>query len=249
MSDIDSESEWESSYIISDGPIQLALDPSQKFREGNKPEKNQRKPLNPQRVWEPEGPINVNLNPKQIYNVPNHNQDYFHSHSSGPAIQNYDHHYRGMPKNPERKTTSTRSFQVSTIGKNGEKVFEEQTVNENGEQVLHKTSYKRKINQQRLDELEEEEDLISMNKKISTRFLLTKCHPTMTIGSVEKHIRKHFDIGDIYIRRNPDRHDNYSSFILIISSEEELDIKKFEHHNWPGLIRCFFSPRDRHSGH
>ena len=165
LSDIDSESEWESSYIISDGPIQLALDPSQKFREGNKPEKNQRKPLNPQRIWEPERPINVNLNPQQTYNVPNHSQDYYYGHSSVPAIQNSDH-YRGMPKNhPERKTTSTRSFQVSTIGKNGEEVFEEQIINEDGEQVLHKTSYKMKINQQRLDELENEEDLISMNKK------------------------------------------------------------------------------------
>ena len=246
LSDVDSDSEWESDGVsLSDGPIQLAEDPSAKYRTEEKEEK-QRKP-NPQRVWEPERHINISVNPQQTNNVPYQSQGYG-GHSFAPVSTNTGHHCRNMANNAgEKKVTKKRSYHVSTIGEDGEEIFEEQIVNEDGVQVLHNTSFKKKIKQQRLEELKDEEDLMSMKRKIATRFLLSKCHPRMTIGSVEKHLREHFDIDDVYVRRNPDRHDWYSSFIFILNSDEELDIREFERHKWPGEIRCFFAPRDRHA--
>ena len=71
----------------------------------------------------------------------------------------------------------------------------------------------------------------------------------MTIGSVEKYFRNNFQVGQVYIRRNPDKHDNYSRFIIIINSDEELNIREFEWHKWPGKIRCYFAPKDRYARH
>ena len=45
------------------------------------------------------------------------------------------------------------------------------------------------------------------------------------------------------------RHDWYSSFIFILNSDEELDIRELERLNWPGEIQCFFAPRDRQARH
>ena len=69
LSDIDSESEWES---ICDGPLELATDPSLKFREDtNNDKKSENKDkLNPQRIWEPEHQINVSVNPHIANNLP-----------------------------------------------------------------------------------------------------------------------------------------------------------------------------------
>ena len=115
------------------------------------------------------------------------------------------------------------------------------------DQINNKKEDINKINQKRLKELEGEEDLVSMSRKIATRFLLTKAHPRMTIGSVEKHLRQHFQVGEVYIRQNSINHTFYSSFIMIINSDEELNLEEFVQHKWPGEIRCYFAPRDRHA--
>ena len=115
------------------------------------------------------------------------------------------------------------------------------------DQIYNKKENINKMNQKCLKELEGEEDLVSMKRKIATRFLLTKAHPRMTIGSVEKHLRQHFQVGEVYIRQNPINHTYYSSFIMIINSDEELNLEEFEQHKWPGEIRCYFAPRDRHT--
>ena len=82
-----------------------------------------------------------------------------------------------------------RNYQVSTIGEAGEINYSEQVINEDGVDVHTSTSYKRKINMKRLKELEKEEELLSMKRKISTRFLLTKAHHRMTVANVEKHLQ------------------------------------------------------------
>ena len=86
-----------------------------------------------------------------------------------------------------------------------------------------------------------------MKRKIATRFFLTKCLPKMSEAAVEAHILKHFPhVDDVYVRKNSMKYPEYSSFIFIINSEEELDIEEFEQFDWPGEIRCFFAPRERH---
>jgi len=42
-----------------------------------------------------------------------------------------------------------------------------------------------------------------------------------------------------------DKHSDYANFIFIVKSTEELDIDTIEDFNWPGKIRCYFSPNDK----
>ena len=111
-------------------------------------------------------------------------------------------------------------------------------------QALHTPLNKRKM--KILEELKDEEDLRSMTRKVATRFLLSKCHPDMTEGSVKRHVFKNFPIvSEVYVRKLTMRHDDYSSFVFIVNTDEELDVEIFTKHKWPGLIKCFFSPREQ----
>ena len=178
LSDVDSESEWESDVAsLCDGPIELAPDPSMKFKEDKKEKRDQ---VNPQRNWEPENNINVFVNPQQTSNLPNHCQGFSGQYASSRNSES-GHHQRVMVDNHKDKNVTKRSYHVSTVGEFGEESFEQQVVNEDGVQVLNNMSYKRKINLKRLEELKNEEELLPMKRKIATRFLLTLCHPTMTI--------------------------------------------------------------------
>ena len=71
----------------------------------------------------------------------------------------------------------------------------------------------------------------------------------MTEETVECYILENFDVDEVYVRKNPMKYDNYSSFIFIINSEEELDIREFEEHSWPGLLKCFFAPKGKNRGY
>ena len=98
-----------------------------------------------------------------------------------------------------------------------------------------------------LDELKDEEDLRSMSRKVATRFLLSKCHPDMTDGSVKRHLFENFPIvSEVYVRKLAMKHDYYSSFIFIVNTDKEVDVEIFKKHKWPGLIRCLFSPREQY---
>ena len=88
-----------------------------------------------------------------------------------------------------------------------------------------------------------------MKRKISTRFLLTKAKPSMSEEAVERYILKNFDVDFVYVRKNQMKFDNYSSFIFIINSDEELNIRDFENHDWPGLLKCFFAPNSKNKGY
>ena len=84
-----------------------------------------------------------------------------------------------------------------------------------------------------------------MKRKIATRFLLTRAKPNMTIEAVELYILENFDVDEVYVRKNPMKYKNHSSFIFITNSDEELDVDDFEDHRWPGEIQCFFAPNER----
>ena len=86
-----------------------------------------------------------------------------------------------------------------------------------------------------------------MSKKISTRFFLTRCDPEMQEENVKKYVRDNFhNASEVYVRKLTMNHGDYSSFIFIINTNVELNIDDFEQHKWPGVIRCFFAPRDKH---
>ena len=122
-----------------------------------------KKQLNPQRIWEPEHQINVSVNPHIANNLPNQCQG-FGDHTMSLASTSV-HQNRCLVENQWGKKVKKRSCHISAIGENGEESVEQQIVNEDGEQILNSISFKKKINRKRLEELENEEDLISMRKK------------------------------------------------------------------------------------
>ena len=102
----------------------------------------------------------------------------------------------------------------------------------------------------RLEKLKEKkklEDLESMKRKIATRFLLTKAKPIMLEEAVECYILNEIEVCSVWT--NPMKYDNYSSFIFIVNSDEELDTCDFEDHEWPGLLKCFFAPNRKNREH
>ena len=71
----------------------------------------------------------------------------------------------------------------------------------------------------------------------------------MSEEAVECYILKKFEVDEVYVRKNPMKYDNYSSFIFIVNSDEELDTCDFEDHEWPGLLKCFFAPNRKNREH
>ena len=48
---------------------------------------------------------------------------------------------------------------------------------------------------------------------------------------------------EVYVRKNPmKKHTRYATFVVIITSENELDLETIENFKWPGEVRCFFAP-------
>ena len=96
------------------------------------------------------------------------------------------------------------------------------------------------------DERKEIGDLKSMPRKISTRFFLTMCDPDMEEENVKKYISDNFPgTGEIYARKLQMSHEDYSSFIFFTNTSKEVNVADFKQHKWPGVIKCFFAPRDR----
>ena len=108
-------------------------------------------------------------------------------------------------------------------------------------------AYKKKTKRlQKLQERTNKRGLESAKKIFSTRFVLTKVDPDLTVEDIEYYILNNFDeIADVYVRKNPMSHDKYATFIFIIHSENEIDIERVEDHHWPGCVRCFFSQNER----
>ena len=82
---------------------------------------------------------------------------------------------------------------------------------------------------------------------VKTRFVLTNVDPETENEDIEYHILSNFDdVDEVYIRKNDQKRDtNYVSFVIIINSEYELNIRAFEQHRWGGHMRCFFAPHPK----
>ena len=232
-----------------DGPLQMAPDPNK-----NSFEKNvvQETSFQPQRFWEPEQSVNHSNQNSVANSWPIHNQGFvLGANSYAMPYERFPVPSRGNESHPHapqnKKCVEKTSYHFSSVGEEGEEVIEESTVCEDGFKIFHSSAYKKKM--KRLEKLKQKnvEDLESMKRKIATRFLLTKAKPSMSEEAVERYILLHFDVDEVYVRKNQMKFDNYSSFIFIINSDNELDIDEFEGHQWPGLLKCFFAPNKKNS--
>ena len=82
--------------------------------------------------------------------------------------------------------------------------------------------------------------------KIKTRFVLTKVQSDTTEEEIELELLDWFgDFEEVYVRKNPlKKHNEYATFIVIVTSEKKLNIKMIENFEWPGEVRCFFAPNN-----
>ena len=229
------------------GPLRMAPDPTEKFYEQRG---DSRPPVNPRRQWGPDsGQIppsqNMVINNyppqqlgKSLYSIkspplrPNRYENKATT-SQDPHTSTQNHPHRDSYQTPNTCETSSVISDSSDNENDSESGFE------------YSSAYKKKL--RRLQKLEEQntEELASMERKIATRFLLTRAKPSMTKESVEHYILLNFDINEVYVRKCK----NHSNFIFITNSDEELDTEEFEHHEWPGEIRCFFAPNERNRGY
>ena len=221
------------------GPLRIAPDPTEKFYEqrgDNKPS------VNPRRQWDSDsGQISPNQN-LVINNYPpqQHGKSLYGIKSPPVRPNRYDNEAT-TSKNSHNNSYET----VNTSETSADKLDSSDIENESESEFEFPSAYKKKL--RRLQKLEDQniEDLASIKKEITTRFLITRAKPSMTKESVERYILLNFNIDAVYVRKCK----NLSNFIFIINSEEELDKDEFEHHEWPGEIRCFFAPNERNRGY
>ena len=229
------------------GPLRMAPDPTQKIFVSNEQEPS----LRPQRQWEPEQGTNCQNQNSVVNNWPIQHQGKNMEFNRSPLpynrsplpYRNNEENQVSTPQNP--KCVEKTSYHISSTGEDGEEIMEESSIRENGFQVYHSSAYKKKM--KRLEKLKQKntEELESMKRKVATRFLLTKAKPSMSEEAVECYILENFDVDEVYVRKNAMKHPNYSSFIFIVNSDEELDTDEFEEHEWPGLLKCFFAPNEQ----
>ena len=72
------------------------------------------------------------------------------------------------------------------------------------------------------------------------------CDPNMQEINVKKYIKDKFpNVSYVFVWKLIMNHADYSSFIFFTNTSEEVNMEEFQQHKWPGVIKCFFAPRDR----
>ena len=229
------------------GPLRMASDRTEKFYEQRG---DSRPPVNPQHQWGSDsGQISPNQNLVINNYPPKHHGKSLHSVKSPPLRPNRYSNEATTSQNSHNfnePTTSHNSHNSDeTLDTSSDKIVSSDNENESESGFEFPSAYKKKL--RRLQKLEDQntEDLVSIKKQITSRFLLTRANPNMTKESVERYILLNFDIDSVYVRKCK----NHSNFIFIINSDEELDTEEFEHHEWPREILCFFAPNERNRGY
>ena len=262
-STIISESDWEESRdkhqrrkntmegknkVKCDGPLLLSANPFKNFVEtdDNVAQKKGDPLPAPRRIWEEEKiPNNQNYHISNSF--PNHSKPVF---PSQPAVHSVPFSSRAQPKpsNSDKPNTIREvSCQLISTGDTGEEVIEEKSIYHDDFQVYHSSAYKRKM--KRLEKLRNDENnkgLKSAKSKVKTRFILTKLAPESTEEEVELELLDYFeDFEEVYVRKTQmKKHTRYSTFVFIVTSENELDVEAIENSDWPGEVRCFFAPNN-----
>ena len=262
-STINSESDWEDTNmkksrkgLQNEGPLLLSRNPNERFigKENSVQEKQDYLP--PQRHWQKDNLKNQN----------NYQTNNFVGYSKPTNAQSVRpkepvNAQSVRPKDPTSSRNSSKqnhvekpntirevTCQVSSTGEDGEVLVEEKSVYHDGFQVYRSSAYKKKL--KRLENLKNNKDnkgLRSMKGKVKSRFVITRAHPDTTEEDVEVELMDTFMdvIDEIYVRKNPMRkHTYYSTFVVIITTEEPIDIQMIEDYDWPGEVRCFFAPNN-----
>ena len=237
-STIKSDSDWES-----DGPIQFAPNPNQKFTDNKRVDH----PSNcPQRKWDSEGRNHNQPSSNIINSVPTHFQHGYHGSQQSIPVQQSYRESSTRAKSPQRpKTIREVSYQVSATGQGEEEIVNEKAVYHDGFEVYRSTAHKKKIKKlEKLNNKSNLRDLRSAKEPIKYRFVLTIVPVEFSEEDIEQYLLSEFDeIVDVYIRKNEmKRHSDYASFVVFVNCEEKLDVRAMEEHEWPGKIRCFFAP-------
>lgn len=138
-------------------------------------------------------------------------------------------------------------FQVSSSDQDGEVLMKEKSSFEEGMQIHRSLAYKKKIKRlAKLNERTNKKEFKSAKNMISTRFVLTKVEHDLTVEDIKSYLLRNIEeIDDVYVRKNPMSHNKYATFVLIVYSENEVNRKILEDNDWPGQVKCFFSPNER----
>ena len=226
-----------------DGPLLLSANP---YHEVVKKDNNRNKlpELPPQRIWDDDRAQNSQRNSN------------YHVTNSFPAFpQPTNHGVQFSSKIPTKQQNSEKpntirevSHQIISSGDCGEEVLEEKAVYHDDFQVYHSSAYKRKM--KKIEELKNNVNnrgLKPAKTKVKTRFVLTKLDPESTREQVQLELLDFFeDFEEVYVRKVPmQRHSRYSTFVFIVTSENELNIRAIENADWPGEVRCFFAPNNQ----
>ena len=206
--------------------------------------------------WEDEGPLQLAANPNQIRHrkkspVPppqrHWNSDPSNFKNSNVTNIYPDQRPHGYYNNRgqdvqvcDRKAVSNPRSRLSS---------EERTESKHVTEIPHTLSEKKKVDRLEQLRLTKRKKLEGMKEKISTRFLLCKVHPLLEAEDVEESILTYFKfIKEVYVRKCPmEKHSDYANFIFFVKSTEEIDVDAIEDFNWPGKIRCYYSPKDRNT--
>ena len=200
-----------------EGPLKLAANP-------NVIRNRKKSPVPPpQRHWNIE-PNNIkHSNVTNVYSDP---KPRGYSNIRGSGVQVCD---RRIVSNPRSRHSSGERTEINDVTEIAQSFTEKK-----------KCDRLKQLRQTKRKKLE------GMREKISTRFLLSKVHPLLDAEDVEDEILTNFKfIKDVYVRKCAmEKHSDYANFIFIVKSTEEIDVDAIEDFNWPGKIRCFYSPKD-----
>ena len=222
LSNISSASDSEFDYHVKTGGF-----PNQSPDRGyyGKHHDNSKKRLNPQRSWGSEydeGRCHNAQNLNSWSKPRDHNNHNYYSNSS--TITNSVK----FSSNPQAQRFSARTRRNENRG------------NLTNDEQIHRKRLPSSGDQNKVG------DLVSMSRKVSTRFFLTMCQTDMNEQNVKKYIKDNFpNVLDVFARKLLMNHTDYSSFIFFTNTNEEVDIEEFQQHKWPGVIKCFFAPRDK----
>ena len=185
-SDIESDEDW------GDGPLKSAPNPNKKYYKEK--QEDQYSSLPPTRQWPVESCNNVNYNYRPQSDT--YGSQYASHHPTHyvpppPSTTTSSRHTRpGRAPSPTRPGRIEKvSCQVSATNQNGEVVLEQEAIFEDDMEVYRSTAYKKKMKRlQKLQERTNKRGLESAKNIFSTRFVLTKVDPDLTVEDIEYYI-------------------------------------------------------------
>ena len=161
-----------------------------------------------------------------------------------PPVNHSAQRYEGRNDNRNRPNhISENTMRITTVRPDGS-AFQVTTasIRHDGEEVFNSQS--EDIRLKRINELGAEgiEGKLEGSKSPnSLRLFLTKVSPEISKKELEAYFLKKFRyLEKVIIRKNPmHRHSYYASFVVLVISQEDIELDDFQDHDWPDDVRCF----------